>query len=286
MHHDAHDMEESPEKQHQTSADRLLNESVLRSGLLPSWNFNKDNPTPYDISGLGSIDADAALSDRVLVWKFINTDNMHRAYETVTLPAEKNVPMLNGMPLSPNKYLDEIVAGFRQMYHFLIQHRESLLAENSPLASFSGQQVRFVFRATKAYAIIQQSLLEPEYLQNGCDRAIQLDILSRAFLTCQDRPLAWSILSSELQAMEQSDIPYFAAQSDSNALTIGLEQPLSGYFKAPCYEQAISRLLKLEEADLIRQVAIIRGSFSARATRPLNVEEQREKLKLSCLTTP
>ena len=284
MHHDIYEPKESQEKQLQTSADQRLKESVLRSGLLPRWEFNKNNPAPYDISGLGSIDADAALSDRVLVWKFINTDNMHRVYQTVTRPPEKNIPMLNGMPLSPNKYLDEIVEGFRQMYRFLIQHREALLAENSPLASFSGQQVRFVFRATKAYAVILQSLLEPEYLQNGCDRAIQLDILSRVFLTCQNQPLAWSILSSELQAMEQSDIPYFAAKSDSDALTVGLEQSLLGYFKAPCYDQAVSRLLKLEETDLIRQVAIIRGSFSARAARPLNVEEQQETLKLSCLT--
>jgi type 2 lantibiotic biosynthesis protein LanM len=267
MHPDARDMKESSDEQLQT-ADQLPNESVLRSGLLPQWDFNKNNPVPYDISGLGSIDADAAISDRVLVWKLINTDNMHRTYETVTLPSEKNVPILNGMPLSPSKYLDEIVVGFRQMYHFLIQHREALLAENSPLVSFSGQQVRFVFRATKAYAIILQSLLEPEYLQNGCDRSVQLDILSRVFLTCQNQPLAWSILSSELQAMEQSDIPYFAAQSDSDALTIGLEQPLSGYFKAPCYEQVVCRLLKLEEADLVRQVALIRESFAARAAPP------------------
>ncbi|MBE9193153.1 type 2 lantipeptide synthetase LanM family protein [Gloeocapsopsis crepidinum LEGE 06123] len=275
IHHDARDMEESLEKQLQTSADHLLNESVLRSGLLPRWGFNKNEPAPYDISGLGSIDADAALSDRVLVWKLINTDNMHRAYETVSLPPEKNVPMLNGIPLSPNQYLDEIVAGFRQMYRFLIQHRKALLAENSPLASFSGQQVRFVFRATKAYAVILQSLLEPEYLQNGCDRSIELDILSRVFLTCQNQPSAWSILSSELQAMEQSDIPYFAAKSDSDALTVGLEQPLSGYFKAPCYAQVISRLLELDETDLIRQVAIIRGSFYARAARLLHLEESK-----------
>jgi type 2 lantibiotic biosynthesis protein LanM len=284
MHHDACDMEESLEKQLQSSAAQLLNESVLRSGLLPRWDFNRNNPAPYDISGLGSLEADAAITDHVLVWKFINTDNMHRSHTTVTLPPQKNVPMLNGMPLSPSQYLDELIAGFRQMYHFLIHHREVLLAENSPLASFSGQQVRFVFRATKAYAIILQSLLEPEYLQNGCDRAIQLDILSRVFLTCQNQPLAWSILSSELQAMEQSDIPYFAAKSDSDALTVGLEQPLSGYFKAPCYNQAISRLLELEAADLIQQVAIIRGSFSARALRPLNFAEQQETLKLSCLT--
>jgi type 2 lantibiotic biosynthesis protein LanM len=268
MHPDIRDLEESPGKPLQSSADRLLNESVLRSGLLPRWEFNKNNPVPYDFSGLGSIEAGAALSDRVLVWKLINTDNMHRSYETVTLPSEKNVPMLNGTPLSPNLYLEEIIVGFRRMYDFLIEHREALLAENSPLSSFSGQQVRFVFRATKAYTIILQSLLEPEYLQNGCDRSVQLDILSRVFLTCQNQPLAWSILSSELQAMEQSDIPYFAAQSDSDALTVGLEQPLSGYFKAPCYEQVLCRLLKLGAADLVRQVALIRESFAARAAPP------------------
>jgi type 2 lantibiotic biosynthesis protein LanM len=268
MQHDACDMEESPEKQLQISADRLLNRSVLRSGLLPRWDFNKNRPTAYDVSGLGSVDADAVLSDRVLTWKFINTDNMHRAYETVTLPLEKNIPILNGKPLSPNNYLDQIVAGFEQMYRFTIQHREALLAENSPLAALSSQQVRFVFRATKVYAVILQSLLEPKYLRNGCDRSIELDILSRAFLTTQNKPLAWPILASELQAMEQSDIPYFTAQSDSNALTGGVEQPLLGYFKAPCYEQAISRLQALAETDLNRQVAIIRGSFYARVARP------------------
>jgi type 2 lantibiotic biosynthesis protein LanM len=274
MHHDSRDLEESP-GQIPSSADRPLQESVLRSGLLPRWEFNKNNPAPYDVSGLGSIDADAALSDRVLVWKLINTDNMHRVYETVTLPSGKNVPLLNGIPLSPNLYLDEIVAGFRQMYGFLIQHREALLAENSPFSRFSGQQVRFVFRATKAYTLILQSLLEPEYLQNGCARSIELDILSRVFLTCQNQPLAWSILSSELQALEQSDVPYFAAQSNSDTLTVGLEQPLAGYLKAPCYEQVISRLLELEEPDLTRQIAIIQKSFHARATRPLPSETYR-----------
>jgi type 2 lantibiotic biosynthesis protein LanM len=268
MHPDIRDLAESPGKRSQSSVDRLLKESVLRSGLLPRWEFNKNNPVPYDISGLGSIDADAALSDRILVWKLINTDNMHRVYATVTHPSEKNVPMLNGMPLSPNPYLDEIIAGFHQMYSFLIQQREALLAENSPLARFAGQQVRFVFRATKAYSIILQSLLEPEYLQNGCDRSIELDVLSRVFLACQNQPLAWSILSSELQALEQSDIPYFAAQSNSDALTVGLEQPLSRYFKSPCYDQVISRLLDLEESDLIRQITIIRESFDAKATCP------------------
>lgn len=273
MHHDPRDMEESPEKQLQTSADRLLNESVLRSGLLPHWGFNKNQPAAYDVSGLGSVDADAALSDRILTWKFVNTDNMHRTYETVTLPLEKNILMLNGMPLSPNNYLNEIVTGFEQMYYFLLQHREALLATDSPLATLSKQQVRFVFRATKVYAVILQSLLEPKYLQNGCDRSIELDILARAFLTTQNKPLAWSILAAELQAMEQSDIPYFTARSDSDALTGGLETPLLGYFKAPCYNQVIARLLKLEETDLVRQVAIIQGSFYARVARPPQFEQ-------------
>jgi type 2 lantibiotic biosynthesis protein LanM len=273
MQHDACDMEESPEKQLQTSIDRLLNESVLRSSLLPHWGFNKNQAAAYDISGLGGVDADAALSDRVLTWKFINTDNMHRDYETVTLPLEKNIPILNGMPLSPNDYLAEIIAGFQQMYRFLIQNREALLAENSPLAALSSQRVRFVFRATKVYAVILQSLLDPKYLKNGCDRSIELDILSRAFLTTQNKPLAWPILSSELQAMEQLDIPYFAAQSGSDTLTTGLEQPLLRCFKEPCYDRVISKLQALEETDLIQQIEIIRGSFYSRVARPPQFEQ-------------
>ena len=300
MHHEAK-LQDFPQQQQQMADNQQLWDSVLRTGLLPHWNFNKDNRFAYDITGLGSIDPQPP--GRVQQWKFVNTDNMHRAYKTVTIPVQKNVPILNGVPLSPNDYLEELVEGFGQMYHFLLEHRQALLAgefssiqnlgrylkseetseprtpkfriqnSSSPLAALWAQQVRFVFRNTKVYAVILDNALAPNFLKNGVDRSIELDILARAFLTTESKPLTWSILHSELQAMEQLDIPYFAANSDSNALTVGVDRPIQHFLTEPSHTQVICRLQKLDETDLARQVAIIRGTFYARVARSPGTEQ-------------
>lgn len=280
MQHKARHMDDSLEVTALDSFNQQFWDSVLQTGLLPRWKFNHDNRIAYDISGLGSIDPQP-LPWRIPQWKYINTDNMHRVYETVTKPLDKNVPMLNGVPLSPNNYLEELVEGFGQMYRFLSTHRQELLASefnsnqnlSNPLIALQSQQVRFIFRDTQVYGVVLQKTLAPEFLRNGIDRSIQLDILGRAFLLTKNKSNGWSILHSEVRAMEQLDIPYFAANSNSVTLTVGVEQPLENYLTESSYSQIISRLQKLDETDLTRQVAIIRGAFHARVARIHGTEQ-------------
>jgi type 2 lantibiotic biosynthesis protein LanM len=286
MHHDQKHLEDFTQATAQMlSNEKFWNDSVLRTGLLPCWDINKDNHIAYDISGLGSIDPQA-LPWRVLQWKSVNTDSMHQVYQTATIPVAKNVAILNGMPLSPNNYLEELVDGFRQMYHFLIEKRQLLLGKSSPLATLQAQSVRFIFRDTKVYTVLLQKTLTPELLQNGIDRSIELDILARAFLTTENQPKAWSILHSELRAMEQLDIPYFEANSNSDNLSFGLEQPIEEFFVAPSYHQVLSRLQKLNEADLAQQLGIIQGAFYARVARSVSeLPANRQSLTVSTIPT-
>jgi type 2 lantibiotic biosynthesis protein LanM len=292
MHHEPKHLEDFPQATAQmTINQQFWSDSVLRTGMLPCWDFNHDNRIAYDISGLGSVDPQL-LPWRLPKWKSVNTDNMHLQYEAVTRPIAENVPILNGIPLSPNDYLEDLIEGFEQMYHFLIKRRQSMLASefnlqsspdslnqnsSSPLSILSHQQVRFIFRATKVYGVVLQKTLAPEFLRNGVDRSIELDIIGRAFLATENQPQAWPILRSELKAMEQLDFPYFGANSNSDALTIGLEQPLEQYFRAPSYDQAISRLQKFDLVDLAQQVAIIRGTFYARVARSRNESPTNEQ---------
>ncbi|BBD63711.1 lanthionine synthetase C family protein [Nostoc commune NIES-4072] len=262
MHHEASEFADSLEATGAITAAQQLFDSVLRSGLLPRWKFIKDNLMVYDGSGLGSVSPQAtALMER---WKSVNTDDMHKRFEKTTFPSKANEAILNGVALSPNNYINELVEGFEQMYHFLIAQRSTLLLANGPLAKLQAQQVRFVFRATRVYSVVLENSLAPEFLQNGVDRSIELDILSRAFLTGEDKPKAWPILRSELRAMEQLDIPYFGAKSNSDDLTVGLEQPIERYFKESSHSQVLKRLRVLNETDLVQQVGIIQGAFYAK----------------------
>ncbi|MBW4574204.1 MAG: type 2 lantipeptide synthetase LanM family protein [Aphanothece sp. CMT-3BRIN-NPC111] len=272
LHHEANLIENSPSVQaFETTAAQQLWDSVLRTGLLPRWDFSADRRIAYDISGLGSTDPQQA-PQKALRWQAINTDKMHRRYEFVTLPMEKNVPCLGSKALSANDYQAQITTGFEQMYRFLMANKDKLLAPDSPLAALQNQQVRFIFRATRIYGVILQKAWAPDYLKNGVDYSIELDRLSCAFLVARSKPDVWSILSAELQAMEQLDIPFFTASAASEALSVAGYPSIPHYFKQASYQQVLNQLQKLDEIDLTRQVAIIQGSFYAKVAQTTSPE--------------
>jgi len=253
----------------QYQANQQFFDSVLRTGLLPRWEFGLRGKAE-DISGLGGI------GEKILVrrqkWQNINTDSMALKYESGIMPAEANTPLLDGITLSPNDYLNELVDGFRQMYQFLTERREVLLTTDSPLAALAHQRVRFLFRNSQIYANVLGKSLHPKFLRHGIDRSIQLNVLSRPLLAADAKSLVWSLLAVELQALEQMDIPYFVADSSSDALTVNFDLIIEGYFKEPSYDRAISRLRQLNNTDLAQQIAIIRGSFYSRVARGMTSE--------------
>lgn len=255
-----------------TEIEQQFQDSVLRTGLLPRWDFSPDKRVAYDISAMGSVNPQQAPW-RVPRWKAINTDEMHLAYEEVKLAVQANVPTLHGVALCPNDYLEEIVTGFRQMYHFLSDRRAALLADRNFLTALQAQQIRFIFRPTNFYHVLLEKTLNPEFLRYGVERSIELDIICQTCLTSGQKPQAWAILRSELQALEQLDIPYFGTSCSSDALTIGLKQPIEKYFKQPSYNQFLRRLQNLNETDLASQIGIIRGSFYARVVQTPVAEE-------------
>jgi type 2 lantibiotic biosynthesis protein LanM len=240
-----------------------IEESVLRTGLLPRWTMGIDGQVACDLSGLGGV-GEQEMPFHIPTWKGINTDNMALEYKTALVPSQANVPTLNGVALSSSDYVDEIVNGFEQMYWFLEVHREAFLEPDSPLAAFSGKPVRFVFRDTIVYHSVLTKTLDPKFLRDGVERSIELDILSRGLLSSETKPTFWSLLKLETQALEQLDTPYFTARTDSDGLEIAPNQTLEEFFKKPSYSCVISRLQQLSDENLAQQITIIRGSLYSR----------------------
>ena len=272
LHHDSKIMEDSPEAEaFETESVQLFWDSVLRTGLLPRWDFGPDQRVAYDISGLGSI-SPQQTSRKVKRWQAVNTDNMHLRSENITMPVQKNMPLWGEKTQSPNDYQDQILVGFEQMYHFLMEHQTQLLAADSPLAQLQQQRVRFIFRATRIYFTILKNAWAPDYLKNGVDYSIELESLSRAFVVAEQQPDAWPILRAELQAMEQLDIPFFTANTSSDALKLNNIPAIAQYFKQSSYQQVLEKFQNLDQIDLAQQVAIIQGAFSARVAQSSTTE--------------
>lgn len=283
LHHEANSIADTPDNQAiETAADQQLWDSVLRTGLLPRWDFSSDRRSAYDISGLGSYNAGQA-SQVVPQWVFVNTDDMQLRSGSITASIYRNVPCIGDVPISPNAYQAHITAGFEQMYRFLVAQKDTLLAPQSLLTAIQELQVRFVFRPTRIYSILAQKVLAPDYLRRGVDYSIQLDYLTHALLVAQDRPNAWPIVSAELRAMEQLDIPFFTANVASEDLKVRSDSTILQYFKLPSYQQVRNQFEAMSETDLAYQIAIIQGSFQAKVaqtTSELGQEQALESLPL------
>ncbi|MBU7582613.1 MAG: type 2 lantipeptide synthetase LanM family protein [Nostoc sp. TH1S01] len=213
-------------------------DSVVRSGILPRWNFLENGCIAYQNNALSRC-------------------------QNHPSPALTNVPILDGIPLDGGDYLDEIMWGFKQIYCLLISRKHILLAEDSPLAAFQNVQVRFMFRMSQVYAKILEHIQSPKWLRNGIDKSIEIDHLSRAFLVVDKKPHYWRILSKELQAIEQLDIPYFSACPGSDELVLEPGESIAEYFQEPSYKTVQTQLENLSAEDLARQLEIIQGCFYA-----------------------
>ena len=247
--------------------------SVLRTGLLPNWQIANDGRAAYDISGLGGI-GEQELEVRVQQWTHINTDRMVLEYAPGKMQVPLNGPLLNGVPLRLEDHSEDVIAGFQGMYRFLLQQRGALLADESPLHELADQQVRFVYRATRIYGALMQKLLNPEYLRDGIERSIQLELLGRAVVPLEG-PLRdrgeptrwWSVFSAERKAMMQGDVPFFTARASSAALLVAPGQEIESCLEEPSFDLVARRLKALDDEDLERQIALIQGSLYTHVAR-------------------
>lgn len=246
-------------------ANQQLWRSVLRTGLLPHWQFEPRGQA-YDDSGLGGVrqQEKSFLQEKK---HDINTDIMLLDYQNDNMQVPADMPSLDENKLALEGYHEEIIHGFEQMYRFLMENRQALLAKDSPLTALAGQSVRFVFRDTRTYVLTFQHTLNPQFLRDGAEWSIQLDILSRAMLLSDKKPPCWPLLRVEQQALEQMDIPLFSACSDSDSLTIFPNQTIDRYFTEPSFNRVIARLDQLNEQDLEQQIFFIKGSLYSRITK-------------------
>ena len=143
-------------------ADRLIDDSVLSSSLLPGLGAGAGEGEIHPPCGL--CDASEERPEHRVRWKWINTDRMMAVSELDQPQPGHNVPRLADMPARLGDHIEPLVAGFAATYRFLMAQRTVLLADDTPLAAFRGRYVRFLLRGTRAYSAILQEAARPRCL--------------------------------------------------------------------------------------------------------------------------
>lgn len=244
-----------------------LHASVLDSGLLPVGHPQQNGG--FDGSALGSAAAPPALPRSV--WQHVNTDRMALQREPMTMNwATRPHVVCRGETIQhAHDHLPAILAGFENMYRFLVRQRDRLLASDGPLSAFRALPTRFVFRPTRIYGRVLETSLAPRLLHEGVDRSIHLEHLGRVHGR-DDLGIQrfWPLLREEIEALTRTDIPLFSLSTSGQDLMTA-----AGATIADCFVQSGEAcvrdiLVKLSETDLQRQLTYIRLALYTKQFRP------------------
>ncbi len=233
-----------------------LEHSVQRIALLPLRIFFNEEGEGLDISGLGQIEGQ--LSPRPLpLWEGVGTDEMKLIRKRVELSGGHNLPQLHDQNVQPLDYLEHLIFGFTTIYQLLITYREELLT--TVLPRFAHDEIRFVARATRTYAVLLTESFHPNMLRDSLKRERFFD---RLWMEVEYQPSLAQLIPAERADLLRGDIPLFTTHPTSRDLWTSRGDCLPAFFAESSLELVSRRLQSLNEADLRQQIWIIRASFA------------------------
>ena len=221
-----------------TYAELAIEESVASSGVLPLWD---DIHGLRDASAMGSLEANG-----------------------------QNFPTFDGEIQHPANYIDATIHGFRDICRAVLKHKNMILSE---LENFSSCSTRPLYRPTRIYETLRQTLRKPRKLIDGAARSIAIEQLKLTLLNENKKPQAWALIDEEANQIFSDDIPLFSIHCDQTKLKLSNGQTIT--FKTGL-DIAKERLIRLDNNVIKYQEELIRAScvFSSEGIRP-KTQKQR-----------
>jgi len=244
-----------------SSFETSMQDSVLRSGLLPQWLMaGAGRKRAFDISALGIQPPPPELEQPG--WLALNSDGMMIGRSTKPCELPSSLPVSLGSEQRLTDFVDQLCDGFVSQLQEAIQLRTLLL---EALQAFRGKPRRLVARATRVYFTIQRQMLEPTSLRSAVAHGLKLEQLSRSFVLANQKPPNWPLFEAEVRQMERLDIPFFEHLIDGEDLPLpeGLA-PIPGFMKRSGLAAARRRLERLDQAEINFQQQLVRGAIQAR----------------------
>ncbi|SDL41119.1 type 2 lanthipeptide synthetase LanM family protein [Arthrobacter sp. ok362] len=241
---------------HVTAIGKILRESVLIQGMLPSCIMDDRFPED-DLSGItGSAAQHTSRTAPELVG--IGTDHMHVIREIASLDQSINRPVFDGSEVDAAAYRSEITDGFGGIYDVMLRNKKELSDPRGPLSGFRSDEVRRILRPTEAYASLLDESFHPNLLRESLDRERLFD---RLWCLGADDSLFRSVVPLESADLWNGDIPHFTARVNSRALNWREQQVQPEFFTESGFERALSKARRMTCRDRTLQQWLIRAAI-------------------------
>jgi type 2 lantibiotic biosynthesis protein LanM len=252
-------LEGNEAKEAEQLAGQVINNSVLRTGLLPQRVWAANPSEGIDISGLGGKEGQLTPFP-VPHWEGMGNDEMRLTRKWAEMAGSQNRPTLNGGEVNPLDYTESITRGFASIYRLLLEHREELLAGNGPLAIFRKDEVRAILRSTQTYSALLNESFHPDVLRDALDRERLFD---RLWVGVPHNPYLIKVIQAESSDLQRGDIPMLTTRPGSRDVWTASNDRIAEFFQEPGMALVQRRLRQLSKEDLARQLWFIRASLTS-----------------------
>lgn len=227
-----------------------LSESVLYTGILPFYHFNKEGDG-IDISG---ISGEKNQQYPIKVPMIINpyTSDMKVEYIYPKTKRAKNLALLKGEFIAPTKFVEDIIEGFKLGYLCILRRRKEFEKE---LLKIDHLQSRYLLQDTQRYNMLLLASYHPSLLA---------DIEARKEILChiaKGRRERDEIIEEEIQALWRGDIPYFSYSLKDKELICSNGNKIENYFETNPFKLIHEKMFKLSAGDMEKQCEFIRISM-------------------------
>jgi type 2 lantibiotic biosynthesis protein LanM len=238
--------------------DEAISISVLNSGLVAGWSKIGDGQS-IDIAAIGM---PLTINYEISVWRHVNTDGIALLPENREYTGRKNVVYLQDEPQLPLNYLDDLSAGFLEMYALLLNRRDELLKVWLP--RFSALEGRILIRNTNLYQILLTShSLLPNAMQTGVERQFVFENLYRGLLQYESETPLLAGVQAEIDALIRHDVPMLRITPGSKHITLD-ETILVDALPFTGMERVEKILNGMDESDCKRQLRFLQWATHAR----------------------
>jgi type 2 lantibiotic biosynthesis protein LanM len=236
-----------------------LQQSVLRTGVLPFRAYDSEQSSGLDMSAMGG-SGGQQTPNRFPVLVAAGTDEMRLEREFIRLPDAHNRPSLGNQPVDPAAFGSRVLSGFASTYRLLLAHRDELLAPTGPIHRFAGDPIRVVLRPTRQYALILSESHHPDVMRDAVERDRLLD---RLWVGIPARPELERVVAWEHADLVSGDVPLFTSRPSSRDLITTHGTVVPEFFRRSGLGCALERVESMSERDLVRQQWIIEASLVA-----------------------
>lgn len=236
------------------AAKAVIADSVMAVGLLPSYARTAGDRA----RAVGGIAFDPTPKTE-LAWRDINSDAM-RPVTVTKAGATPNLPHIKGRYARLGEHIDDVISGFEDYALFLGSHTGEP-GEAGLFDRFGGLPVRKVIRPTEFYDMLINRLQNHRTMDDGVAWSVQADFLARLADWDVDADPFWPLQRAERSAALELNVPYFVMPSDGSQVSAP-DGTWVAVQAMPGLERARARVSALSEAEIARQVEVIRLNLS------------------------